>query len=74
MGDSEFLSEMVERISLEKLEGINTVEELLNFVMEFWEDHLIDSEKYKGLMIVFMITQKGITLEEIRAIVGATEK
>ena len=60
------MQECVEKIDKNQLKGLNNVEEMFGFILDFWGKSLFKSEEQFKELINFLInTQKGMSKTEL---------
>ena len=65
----------MEGIDIEALKEIKTIEDLFDFLLEFWGKTLLKSEeKFKELIGILVSTQKGLTKSEIVSITDISQE
>ena len=68
--DNEKVNKIVSEFDLTKLEEINSIDALVNELVSFFEERLINPEIFKNLLSYLAVTFKGIKLEEIEKLTG----
>ena len=68
--DNQKINEIVTSYDLSRLEDINTIEELVNELVSFFEKKLIKPAIFKNLLSYLAVTFKGLKLEEIEKLTG----
>ena len=48
---------------------IDSIDDLFTFILDYFERHIMSPERFKLVMSIIAITQKGLLLEEIETIV-----
>lgn len=63
---------MFEKLDYSKLSKVKHFNGLIEFVLEFYSEHLMDRKKFIVLIRAFALTQKGLSFEEITLITQVT--
>lgn len=65
---------LFEKLDYAKLATVKDFVNLIEFIVDFYSDHLFHKEKFLKLLRVFSLTQKGLTLEEIMFLTDVNEE
>lgn len=63
------MERLITGLDYTRLETILTLEDLLSYVMDFYSQRLLTPEKFKRTICAITLTQKGLTIAEIAALV-----
>jgi hypothetical protein len=63
------IERLIASLDLTRLEMVNTLEDLLNYIIDFYSQRVLTPDKFKKTMCAITLTQKGLTIAEIAALV-----
>ncbi|EAS04845.2 Sm protein (macronuclear) [Tetrahymena thermophila SB210] len=62
-----------EKLDYDKLAEVKDFNQLIEFILDFYSNSLMNKDKFIKLLRVFTLTQKGLTIEEIMGVTLITE-
>lgn len=69
--DKERVQEILSQVDYEAIETCKDTEELILYILEYFEDKIMDAEKFKMLFCSMSLTFKGLKIQEILDIVSS---
>ena len=72
--ESERIEEILSQVDYEAIENTNDSEELILYILNYFEDKIMDAEKFKMLFCCMSLTFKGLKVQEILDIVSIQPK
>ena len=67
--DQEKIAEILKDVDFEKIDGFCTTSELIEYVLDYFEERIVEKQKYKMVLTCLCLTFKGLQLDEIKKIV-----
>lgn len=64
------MDKILEEVDFSRVEACESTVELVDYVLEYFENRIVTPEKYKKVLSVLCLTFKGLHLDEILDIVS----
>ena len=67
--DSNKIGEILKEVDFQKIQEFESTSDLIEYVIDYFEEKIVDKQKYKLVLACLSLTFKGLKLDEIKNIV-----